>query len=88
MVSYLFAVVLALTISQPFHSQTTPAPVQTSPNPRRPLCGPLYEHQDHRHLPVGTRIFRTFAGAVYYQYPGRPLPAEFRNVRPVVVIIK
>ena len=48
---------------------------------------PLREHQDHRHLPIGTRIYRDPSGGVYYVYPGRPVPPDVRKLPPIVIVV-
>ena len=52
-----------------------------------PMPTPLREHQDHRHLPIGTRIYRGPRGDVYYVYPGRPVPPEVRKLPPIVIVV-
>ena len=52
-----------------------------------PMPTPLREHQDHRHLPIGTRIYRGPRDEVYYVYPGRPVPPQLRKLPPIVIVV-
>jgi hypothetical protein len=59
----------------------------TPPARTRPARKPLLEHQDHRMLPIGTRLYRDRDGT-FYVYPGKPLPARLKGRTPDVIIVK
>lgn len=50
----------------------------------------LYERQDHRMLPVGTKIYygaRGAGGAMTYVFPGKPVPPAYAHKAPDVIVV-
>ena len=58
------------------------------PSPTAHQAAILKEHQDHRHLPVGTRIYILKSGGEVYVYPGRPVPRAVAGMQPTIIITR
>ena len=78
---------LALVMTACSHDSGASRPVAAAPSPRETPVVTFMAVRDHRHLPLGTRLYRLGNGWFICR-PGDPLPASLQHRNPDILVAR